>query len=168
LIGPAKASPAPRRILAAILGLGCLIACDPPRPSQHEQGVRRYQGQGAPGAEEGLWTTWYFDGQMRSRGHYSGGLKLGIWETWYRNGQRESQGERVPVQGTRVSLRGGTWTYWHEGSGRKKSEGRFQAGRREGPWFFWKNDGSVDEQRTGNYVNSELTDTKDMSFPLDG
>ena len=145
----------------------CLAACgDQLRPSQFKDGVRRYQGKGAPGAEEGLWTTWYFDGQIRSRGHYSLGLKVGSWETWYRNGQREALGERVPVTGTRVSLREGTWTFWHEGSGRKNSEGHFEAGRRTGPWHYWNNDGSVDEKRTGAYLDSELVEAD--SPPTDG
>lgn len=143
-------------VLSCLGAAHCLGSCDQPRPSQFAKGVRVYQGDGQPGAEEGLWTTWYFDGQMRTQGKYSGGLKVGTWETWYRNGQRESLGERVPVPQTTVSLREGPWTYWHEGSGFKKSEGSFVKGRREGPWLFWKNNGTPDPKRTGTYVDSEL------------
>ena len=36
-------------------------------------------------------------------------------------------------------------------SGTKEAEGRYEADQREGPWTFWKADGSVDQERTGEY-----------------
>jgi antitoxin component YwqK of YwqJK toxin-antitoxin module len=35
--------------------------------------------------------------------------------------------------------------------GTKQAEGRYEAGRMEGEWLFWRADGTVDAERTGTY-----------------
>ena len=36
-------------------------------------------------------------------------------------------------------------------NGQKEAEGRYESDQREGPWTFWKADGTVDAERTGEY-----------------
>ena len=42
--------------------------------------------------------------------------------------------------------------FWH-----KLGQGAYDAGRREGPWTFWKIDGSVNSDLTGTYADGIRT-----------
>ena len=41
--------------------------------------------------------------------------------------------------------------------GRKKSEWSYRADRMEGPWTFWKDDGEIDREKSGDYARGERT-----------
>lgn len=47
-------------------------------------------------------------------------------------------------------MRQGASEQWYA-NGRKEAEGKYEADQREGPWTFWKADGSIDTERTGEY-----------------
>ena len=39
------------------------------------------------GKREGLWESYYRNGQLHTKGHYRKGKREGKWEFYYRNGQ---------------------------------------------------------------------------------
>jgi hypothetical protein len=45
------------------------------------------KGSYAGGRQDGLWTYYYRNGQMKEEGHYDRGLKNGIWVEWYPDGE---------------------------------------------------------------------------------
>ena len=129
-----------------------LAGCSGSTEATWGNGIRRHEGGGQAGAEEGLWTYWYRDGQMRQRGHYEGGLPVGLWVQYWPGGQRASQGERKISPRTGASEREGLWVHWH-GSGHKQSEGHYSDGLRTGDWKFWKETGEEEASRCGRYEN---------------
>lgn len=42
---------------------------------------------------DGLWTSWYPNGQMKAEGHYINGVKNGMWVEWYPDGEVMWKGE---------------------------------------------------------------------------
>lgn len=45
------------------------------------------KGSYVNGLPEGLWTSWYKNGQMKEEGHYKEGRKTGMWVEWYEDGE---------------------------------------------------------------------------------
>lgn len=127
-------------------------------------GTLRSSGAGDPGAEHGEWTFWYANGQLRERGRYEHGRRVGVWTQWYANGQRASSGERRPTDDG-GSPRQGAWTFWHE-TGDVRAEGRYEGGRRVGPWREFRVDpeggpARLDPARSGVYA----ADTRVADLP---
>jgi len=50
-------------------------------------------GSYVDGLPDGLWTTWYKNGQMKKEGHYIAGVKNGMWIEWYDDGEIMWKGE---------------------------------------------------------------------------
>ena len=71
--------------------------------------------------------------------------------TYYANGQVEM--ECATNAGRREGL---CRRYFSDG--RKMAEGTYAAGRMEGGWTFWLEDGSVDRTRSGRYVAGDRTE----------
>lgn len=134
-------------LASALLGL---TACGETAQATWSNGIRRFEGGGRAGAEQGLWTYWYRDGQMRQRGGYDDGLPEGVWTEWWSGGQRASEGERRLSSRTGASERAGPWIHWH-GNGQKRCEGEYLDGLRTGEWVFWKETGEKDLARCGRY-----------------
>ena len=44
------------------------------------------------------------------------------------------------------------WTHWYP-NGQKKAEGALKNGKRDGTWRLWNDDGSPDEELSGDYVD---------------
>ena len=65
--------------------------------------------------------------------------------TYYANGQIESECE------VRDGRKEGLCRRFYA-NGEKQAEGAYAAGRMDGPWTFWREDGSVDAERSGDYV----------------
>ncbi len=123
-------------------------------------GVRRFEGEGRPGYERGLWSYWYRNGQLRERGHYSLFHRVGVWRQWHANGQRASVGERVWSEEAHASLRHGPWATWHE-NGDLRSQGSYQYGKRVGEWKYWRIEGErtvLDTERSGRYEDDQKVD----------
>jgi len=72
----------------------------------------------------------------------------GVQTTYYANGQVDTECE------TREGRREGRCAHYAS-DGKKLSEGAYVAGRMEGTWTFWLEDGSVDAERSGNYTAGE-------------
>lgn len=51
------------------------------------------RGSYADGVQDGLWTSWYPNGQMKEEGHYENGMKSGMWVEWYEDGAIMWKGE---------------------------------------------------------------------------
>lgn len=45
------------------------------------------------GKQDGLWTTWHKNGQMKEEGHFDRGIKTGTWIEWYPDGEIMWKGE---------------------------------------------------------------------------
>lgn len=125
---------------AGALGTALLAGCGEHTLSTWGEGVVRFEGAGRPRAEQGPWSAWYRDGQLRARGRYEDGLRVGVWETFYPSGGQgggiQSRGERVPIPEEGRSPRQGTWSFWHP-SGRLMRRGRFERGLEEGLFEEW-------------------------------
>lgn len=51
------------------------------------------KGSYVDGVPDGLWTSWYTNGQMKEEGHYKEGVKSGMWIEWYQDGEIMWKGE---------------------------------------------------------------------------
>ena len=58
----------------------------------------------------------------------------------------------------------GPWTTWYD-SDKKASEGGYEDGVKAGDWTFWKEDGELDEERTGPYEDDKLTKSRRRRMP---
>src|SRR5262245_56512607 len=87
------------------------------------------------GVEEGVWTWWYPDGELREQGAFADGVRCGIWTQWYPNGQKRSQGERRSAFAGGPGEREGVWVFWHP-NGRESARGVYRAGQRIGRWEY--------------------------------
>jgi sulfatase modifying factor 1 len=56
------------------------------------------------GKRDGLWTTWYDNGQKKDEGTYKDGKSIGKWTYWYEDGR-----EIVPIIPDVVTVQGGTF-----------------------------------------------------------
>ncbi len=140
------------------LVLACvLVACQRPVERGWPTGKRRASGQvsAIDGREEGLWTFWFPDGQLREQGRYQDGVRVGRWKQWHANGQPRSEGERAWDESTHASERAGHWRFWYE-NGALEACGAYERGLREGSWDFYLDDGHLDGDRTGEYRHGEL------------
>lgn len=135
-------------VCACALLAGCLKHIERSWPS----GSQRYEGaiSRVDGREEGLWTFWFPNGQMREQGRFAHGLRVGRWRQWHSNGAPRSEGGRTPARDRTASLRTGYWRFWYE-SGALEGQGVFVDGLREGHWDYFLTDGKLDGDRSGEY-----------------
>jgi antitoxin component YwqK of YwqJK toxin-antitoxin module len=101
------------------------------------------------GNKEGLWITYYANGNKRSEGSFKAGIKHGEWILYHQNGNKQS--EATFVNG----LYTGYYVSYHE-NGRKFREGNYNQyqgnsadGRKEGVWYQYEADGKT--------VNAQIT-----------
>jgi hypothetical protein len=59
----------------------------------YEDSVLISKGSYLDGIPDGLWTSWYKNGQMKEEGHYQEGMKNGMWIEWYQDGEIMWKGE---------------------------------------------------------------------------
>ena len=69
-------------------------------------GGKLIEGNYRDGMQEGLWTTWYENGQRSAIDHFHSGLQDGLHTSWYANGQKALEGNY------RAGKREGVWTRW--------------------------------------------------------
>jgi uncharacterized membrane protein YphA (DoxX/SURF4 family) len=92
----------------------------------------------AYGVKQGLWTSWYNNGQQEGRGLYSDGKKQGHWIFYHRNGKKQSEGDFDR------DVQVGPWTTWYD-DGKKETDGSFADGQMDGVWKEWSEDGKESE-----------------------
>lgn len=135
-----------RSRIALLLALLPLVGCGERSLATWGEGVVRFEGAGRPRAEEGPWSLWYRDGQLRARGAFEDGLRTGVWETFYPSGGQgggiQSRGERLPLRAEGRSPRHGPWSFWHP-NGRLLRRGRFERGLEEGLFEEWHPNGQA-------------------------
>jgi len=96
-------------------------------------GIKVYQKEGIyqNGEREGLWISWYGNGQKLSERNYRNGEAEGLWISWHPNGQKASEGNY------RNGKKDGIWTYWYE-NGQKHIEGNYVNGVKKGLWVIYE------------------------------
>ena len=127
----------------------------------HSKDRKSMEGSYVDGKKEGEWNTWDGKGNLTSRCHYDGdrlhglstmwhskdrkemegsyvdGNKDGVWDTWDREGHLISRDHYNGGEGNR---RHGLSTTWHP-NGKKATEGCYVAGKEEGEWNRWDEEG---------------------------
>ncbi|MDP7608114.1 MAG: hypothetical protein QF814_00120, partial [Candidatus Marinimicrobia bacterium] len=94
---------------------------------------------------DGLWTSWYSDGQKKEEGASKDGEKDGLWTSWWNNPIDEYE---PPIWPLARQL----WTFWWN-TGQKKEEGTYKNGKKDGLWTTWYSDGKKEEE--GTYKNGK-------------
>jgi antitoxin component YwqK of YwqJK toxin-antitoxin module len=132
----------------------------------YPEGQLQYQGHfNANGGEEGEWITYHQGNQIESRGVYTNGLREGLWLWWSQTGslqqlgrfesikdQSKSESTEAKESATLADIghksvdqakehRVGLWLSWHDNC-QIRTSGRYETGKREGKWRWWKRDGS--------------------------
>jgi len=77
------------------------------------------KGNYVDGKEEGLWETYYSNGNLMYKGPYKNGLKDGIWELYWFNGKLAEKGSYVNNDAD------GIWEYYNE-DGSLKERGLYK------------------------------------------
>lgn len=147
-------------------------------------GIKEEEGNYVRGRQEGVWTTRYAGGQIKSQGSYANGKKNNDWKYYTEDGneipevflysKKETSGEKIPYnplangeykkeyangkpekKGTvKDGLETGLWTSWDK-DGNKSSEGFYENGKRTGKWLSWN--GNLRSEM--NYVDGKLQGT---------
>ena len=96
----------------------------------NENGDISLEGKFARGKRNGIWTTWYGNGQKEHEGNYKNGLKSGLWKSWYESGQAWKEGYYF------TGKKEGSWLYWHW-NGEKLEVETYRNGIIHRPWKKW-------------------------------
>jgi hypothetical protein len=138
---------------AAALGLLLLAAGCARDERSWPDGTPRFAGglTLVGGERDGPWRFHYPDGALREEGRYDDGRRVGTWRTWHRNGQLASQGERRWNDATSASEREGPWEFWRD-DGSPSARGAYGAGLREGEWAVFDEEGALVEKESGRYA----------------
>ena len=120
----------------------------------YDNGVKMWQVPVRNNVYEGKYVRWDQLGIKLEEGEYKEGVRHGLWRFWDSDRVGLFWGySYLHMQGAFAnSLRTGIWTDWHTAD-QKESEGEWQNDHMVGPWTFWNEDGSIDEERTGFYEN---------------
>ena len=104
--------------------LSLIFEIEPPFIKKSIFGIETYQKGGIyrNGIEEGLWISWYENGQKWEEGNYRNGEEEGLWLYWYDNGQKADEGNYQNGE------KEGLWISWYL-SGQKISEGNYRNGK---------------------------------------
>ncbi len=93
---------------------------------------------------DGEFKRWAREGFLEEKGKFRHGERAGRWNTYYPDGKVKSTGKY------RDDRMDGTWQFYFAGK-KPMSKGEMVDGRRQGRWEYWKEDGSEDVVRTGDY-----------------
>ena len=119
--------------------------------SWYENGQKNVEGTYKDGKEDGLFTYRSPDGKESSELIYKDGKQDGLLIDWYENGQKKL--ERPFKDGKQDGL----FTYWYK-NGLKERQGKFKDGKRDGLWTNWHNDGVKKEEEI--FKNDEKISSK--------
>jgi len=122
----------------------------------YKNGKKREERTYKNGEKDGLETLWHKNGQKESEGTFKDGKKDGLWTYWYNyrsydlDKGRQKKEERTYKVGKRV---GKSVTYWYK-TGKKKYEGTYKNGKKDGLWTFWYVNGKKEKEET--YKNGKV------------
>jgi len=169
-----------KRLLLIVLPLLLIVGCSSPEPINYETALierdgvfytkdtnKPYSGPGIhiydewwktksegifkDGEKDGLWTSWYENGQKDEEVVYKDGEEHGLVTNWYENGQKS---EKITMRYGKLD---GLYKRWHR-NGKKWSEGVFKDGERDGLWNRWHDNGQKWSEQT--YKDGELNFSK--------
>ena len=109
--------------------------------SLYDDGKRRDEGGLKNGREDGVWTYWHENGQTRSKGNYKNGDKYGKWTYFYENDINKNERDPDAAIGNvdhDIMLAKNTMVYK---TGKKWQEGFYKAGKEDGIWTIWHENG---------------------------
>jgi len=128
----------------------------------HENGRPAAEGAYADGRLDGVWTSYWPDGTLRTRGEFLEGRRAGRWDSYHPGGQLASTGRY------RLGLRDRKWVYLDPAGEKLEEESGFyraatelypsrerkllaevKDGRLHGRWISWWDNGRV--QLEGRY-----------------
>ncbi len=75
---------------------------------KYKSGKVKMQGMMKDGKREGLWKSFYENGNQWSESVFTAGIKNGKTSTWYENGNKRYDGFYTN------DMESGKWTYWDE------------------------------------------------------
>lgn len=122
----------------------------------------RETGRITNGKKEGIWTTYYRNGNIESKGSYSNGEKKGEWNEYHENGKLKEEGSYLNDK--KVS----TWnTYYDDGSTLYEtgSYGSYNAGGKNGAWKTYHKNGAL---KIGCYYNRGYLNGRYEQYRKDG
>ena len=108
----------------------------------NENGDISLEGRFARGKRNGVWTTWYGNGQKEHEGYYKNGLKSDLCKSWYESGQAWKEGYYFSGK------KEGSWLYWHW-NGENLAVETYRNGIIHGPLKKWYANGQ--EKIEGSY-----------------
>jgi antitoxin component YwqK of YwqJK toxin-antitoxin module len=91
---------------------------------------KKMEGSYSVGNREGLWTTWYINGNRKEESNYVGGKLDGSIYRWNDSGNKTEGGTYEAGKQT------GIWI-WYYNTGIKKEQTQFHDGQQEGLWLQW-------------------------------
>ena len=114
----------------------------------HPNGQLKSKGEYKSGRQEGLWVRYHENGQLRSKGDYKNDTQEGLWVTHNKNGQLfiEANFKEGEQDGLLVQ---------YYDNGKLWYKGHFKNGKQEGPWLWYSYDGIVEKNLTGTYKNGK-------------
>jgi antitoxin component YwqK of YwqJK toxin-antitoxin module len=98
--------------------------------------------KGGADQQQGVWTSWYPNGNKETEAQYDHGARIGKFKWWYDNGQNQAEGEYEAGQ------RNGVWITWHP-NGLKETMGEYKDGQLVSKWSHWDVDGKLVESSEG-------------------
>ena len=101
------------------------------------------------GKFDGLYLTWYENGQKKNEGNYNNYKYVGKWTSWFENGQKEKE---ETFKDRKKGFYTTKWDEWYD-NGKKKSKGNWKAGNLDGLHTNWYENGQ--KKNEGNYNNGE-------------
>ena len=148
---------------------------DGPWRTWFEDGAPQTEQLFAGGRPEGLWKHFYKDGHVVTEGSYEGGQKVGWWREWYGDGTLKAEGEFKdgiatgtatvffpdgrPKTRTRFDQNGASeyMELWNDtGLIWSRAEGPIRNDHRHGAWTVYNQDGTVNAEHSGTYVDDVL------------
>jgi antitoxin component YwqK of YwqJK toxin-antitoxin module len=116
------------------------------------------------GGKDGKWTLWYENGQMKEEGSYSWGDKDGAWTYWYRDGQKK----RENTYEYEKEIESREWYYYE--NGQKKSEKTYKNGEIDGLWTDWYENGQKKREmiyKNGQPWDGKIEERSSLGAPFD-
>lgn len=142
----------------------------------HPNNIKAQDGYYSDNVPEGIWLSWYKNGQLKDSGVLASNKYTGIWKHWHENGQLQSITEygdptpdtvavvtKKPI-GNKESILNhipttghlnGAYISWYT-NGQKEATGQYQRGTMTGPWVWYREDGNLSSKET--YLKGKITE----------
>jgi antitoxin component YwqK of YwqJK toxin-antitoxin module len=126
-----------------------------------EDGKLSYKGYLKDGKPEGLWTTFFPNGQPRWQGGKSNGLSNGPYTMWYENGNKKMSG--TYESGNKVGMQ----TIWYS-NGKKWREQLYSNGKPSGKGKEWNEKGELLNELKGLIIKESADGSRIEANYKDG